>query len=116
MSERYWPFPGTDEPHGPPKPLPPTRFAVGDRVTTRWGRATVIAICAWAYDDDNRAILVKHDWSSASPGFGHIFSDADIEPRVEQPSDENADEVFRPAGEPCQAVAAVEQPAQRSLF
>lgn len=82
-----WPFPGTDEPHGPPKPLPPTRFAIGDRVTTCWGSATVIAISDWAYDD-GRAILVKHDWSSAPPGFGHSFSDADIEPLVEQPAED----------------------------
>jgi hypothetical protein len=67
---------------------------VGDRVTTRWGSATVIAICGWAYDD-GRAILVKHDWSSAPPGFGHTFSDADIEPRVEQSSEEDAEEVFQ---------------------
>lgn len=110
-----WPFPGADEPHGPPKPLPPTRFAVGDIVTTRWGRATVIAIHDWAYDD-GRAILVKHDWSSAPPGFGHTFSDADIELRVEQPSEEEDAEAFQPAAEPRQAMAAVELPAQWSLF
>lgn len=110
-----WPFPGQAEPEGSPKPLPPTRFAVGDLVITRWGRATVIAICDWAYDD-GRAILVKHDWSSAPPGFGHTFSDAEIEPRVEQPSDEDDDEALQPAGEPRQAVIAVEQPAQASLF
>ncbi len=110
-----WPFPGHAEPEGPPKPLPPTRFAVGDLVTTRWGRATVIAICDWAYDD-GRAILVKHDGSSAPPGFGHIFCDADIEPRVEQSSeDDDDDEAFQSAGEPRQAVIAVEQPAQASL-
>lgn len=110
-----WPFPGTDEPHGPPKPLPPTRFAVGDLVTTGWGRATVIAICGWAYDD-GRAILVKHDWSSAPPGFGHTFSDADIELRVEQPSDGEDAEEFHPAEEPRRAVTAVDRPAQGSLF
>ena len=110
-----WPFPGQDEPHGPPKPLPPTRFAVGDRVTTRWGSATVIAICEWAYDD-GRAILVKHDWSSEPPGFGHLFSDADIELRVEQPPGEDDAEAFQPAAEPRRAVAAVEQPTQGSLF
>ena len=98
-----WPFPGQAEPEGPPKPLPPTRFAVGELVTTRWGRATVIAICDWAYDD-GRAILVKHDWSSAPPGFGHIFSDADIEPRVEQPSEEDEaeeDDAHAEAGDQC---------------
>ncbi len=89
-----WPFPGQDEPHGPPKPLPPTRFSVGDRVTTRWGSATVIAICGWAYDD-GRAILVKHDWSSAPPGFGHHYSDADMEPLLEQPREEDDAETFQ---------------------
>lgn len=115
MGEIIWPFPGTGELHGPPKPLPPTRFAVGDLVTTRWGRATVIAVCGWAYDD-GRAILVKHDWSSAPPGFGHTFSDADIELRVEQATEDDDAEVFQPAAQPSQAVAAVEQPVQGSLF
>ena len=103
-----WPFPGQDEPHGPPKPLPPTRFSVGDRVNTRWGSATVISICGWAYDDV-RAILVKHDWSSAPPGFGHTFSDADIELRVEHPSQEDADEVFQAAPAPCAHAMPMEQ-------
>lgn len=103
-----WPFPGEAELHGPPKPLPPTRFAVGDLVTTRWGRATVIAICGWAYDD-GRAILVKHDWSSAPTGFGHTFSDADIDLRVEQPSEEDAEKVFQPEPAPRAHAAPMEQ-------
>ena len=41
---------------------------------------------------------------------------ADIELRVEQPSEEEDAEAFQPAAEPRQAMAAVELPAQWSLF
>lgn len=94
-----WPFPGQPQrPWSecyPPHNLPPPRFAVGDRVVTRWGRATVLRV----YDHehfDGRAYHLRFDFSSAPEGFGHQWSEADMQPLVEQPIEEEAEEVFQP--------------------
>lgn len=74
----HWPFPSQD---APPQAydLPAPRFAIGNRVTTRWGRGTVIAVHDWPNVSDSRAYSIRHDWSSGPEGFGHIFGEVDIE-------------------------------------
>lgn len=89
----HWPFPGQDEGPPPVYDLPPPRFAVGDRVITRWGWATVGRVMDWPNCSDTRAYHVRHDWCDSPPGFGHIFGEADMEPLVEPPrTEEPADE------------------------
>jgi hypothetical protein len=90
MSDRntpIWPFPGQPQRPWweccPPHNLPPPRFAVGDRVETRWGAATVLRV----YDHehfDGRAYQLRYDWAQdAPPGFGHRWSESDMRPLVE---------------------------------
>lgn len=75
-----WPFPGSScQPPREIPPLPSARFAIGDRVKTRWGRATVIAVHDWDTVGGSRAYTVKHDWSDAPPDFGHLFGEEDCE-------------------------------------
>lgn len=77
-----WPFPGQEVAwweHYPPHNLPPPRFAVGDCVETRWGRAVVISVKDYE-GLAGRCYLVKHDWSSAPPGFGHWFGEHGMQP------------------------------------
>lgn len=104
-----WPFPGQNTSPWwefyPPHNLPPPRFAVGDRVTTRWGSATVLRV----YDHehfDGRAYQLRYDFSSSPPGFGHQWSEADMQPLVEQAAEPDPEEVFQPAPT---AAARVEQ-------
>ena len=103
-----WPFQGTDAAPEQAPPLPPPRFAVGNRVTTRWGRATVEQICDWA-TLGGRAYQVRHAWSSAPPGFGHFFGEDDIELAGPEPATPNHEEEQEPA-------AAAPAPAQWELF
>ena len=59
--------------------LPPAKYAIGDRVTSPWGDATVIAVT----DSDwfgSRCYRIKHDWSQSPPDFGHHFGEADLQP------------------------------------
>jgi hypothetical protein len=90
MSDRntpIWPFPGQPQRPWweccPPHNLPPPRFAVGDRVETRWGAATVLRV----YDHehfDGRAYQLRYDWAQdAPPGFGHRWGESDMRPLVE---------------------------------
>ena len=97
-----WPFPGQPQRPWweccPPHNLPPPRFAVGDRVETRWGSATVLRV----YDHehfDGRAYHLRFDFSSAEPGFGHHWSEADMQPAGPQPTwhDEPAQAEAAPA-------------------
>lgn len=90
-----WPFPGQPQRPWweccPPHNLPPPRFAVGDRVETRWGAATVLRV----YDRehfDGRAYHLRFDFSSAPDGFGKTWSEADMQPRVEQAREEEPEE------------------------
>jgi hypothetical protein len=64
---------------------PPPRFAVGDRVVTAWGRATVIAIHEMPWFGSARVYTVKHDWSDAPAGFGHHFGENECEPAGPEP-------------------------------
>lgn len=94
-----WPFPGQASAPWwecyPPHNLPPARFAPGDRVTTRWGTATVLQ--AYDYEHfDGRAYQIRYDGSSAPPGFGHRWSEADMQPLVEQAAEPEADEAIEP--------------------
>lgn len=91
MSERnfpIWPFPGQSAPwweHLPPHNLAPPCFAVGDRIETRWGRATVLRI----YDHehfDGRAYHVRHDGTASPPGFGKTWSESDMQPAEPEPA------------------------------
>lgn len=65
----YWPH--------VPATLPP-RFARGDRVRTRMGRATVLRDLVYALDGE-RCYLVRHTWADGDPEFGHVFREGDIE-------------------------------------
>jgi hypothetical protein len=91
-----WPFPGQEGPWWeayPPHNLPPPRFAPGDRVTTRWGSATVQRVYDCEYFD-GRLYQLRYDWSSsAPPGFGHRWSENDMEQIAEgdQPAQVEAD-------------------------
>lgn len=104
-----WPFPGHASPWWeayPPHNLPPPRFAVGDRVRTRWGSYTVLVV----RDRElfgSREYHCRPDGSSAPPGFGHAWGEADMQPLVvEQIREPEPEEVFQPA--PAQG-SAVEQ-------
>lgn len=106
-----WPFPGQNTAPWwecyPPHNLPPPRFAVGDRVTTRWGSATVLRV----HDCEHfgsRSYHVRHDYTNAPPGFGKTWSEGDMEPLVEQAAGDEADEVFQalpPAGRAVEQMA-----------
>lgn len=75
----------------PTEDLPPARYAIGDRVTSSWGRGTVCGVEVWAMGDAGRAYTVHHDFSSAPPNFGHCFGEFHLQPlssqRVEVPQD-----------------------------
>jgi hypothetical protein len=78
-------YPIDDEPHGPPWPqLPPARFAIGDRVVSSWGDATVIRVFDGGLNA-RRSYLIKHDWSNAPAGFGHCFGEHELEPGCARP-------------------------------
>jgi len=65
----------------PPDPWPAAaRFRQGDRVETRWGRATVLRVFDTPHFESARSYLVKHDWSNAPPGFGHEFGEDECAP------------------------------------
>ena len=59
--------------------LPPQRFAVGDRVLTNWGRATVRRArfrhqwLWWEYH-------VRHDFLATPENFGHWFRESELQP------------------------------------
>ena len=93
-----WPFPGQNTAPWwecyPPHNLPPPRFAVGDRVQTRWGYATVTRIYDYEYFD-GRLYQLHYDWSSAPVAFGHRWSEADMEPLVERIEEPEEAEVFQ---------------------
>lgn len=81
----HWPYPGWPYPVQPsaelePQNLPPPRFAVGDRVTGRWGDATVIKPLDWGSLEGSRAYLIKHDWADGPPTFGHEAYEDDLQP------------------------------------
>ncbi len=78
-----WPFPGM-EPELLPE-LPPARFALGDRVITRWGAGTVCWVGYWGDTDMGRKYIVHHDWSNAPATFGHGFYENDLV-LLEQPA------------------------------
>jgi len=106
-----WPFPGTDWSWAayPPHNLPPPRFSVGDRVQTRWGRATVVRIHDWEWFG-SRAYHLRDDGSDAPPGFGKTWSESDMEPVVDLPAGDEDDEL-----PPCMAAPRAEAP-QLELF
>lgn len=79
-----WPFPGHPVEHRPPHNLPPPRFAVGDRVTTKWGSATVQRVCDYYGCSGSRTYHLRHDWCSSPEGFGHFFDEDDMQPLAEQ--------------------------------
>lgn len=83
-----WPFPGADPSRWweayPPHNLPPPRWAAGDRVQTRWGRATVLSVHDWEFFG-SRAYHVRHDGSEAPPGFGKTWGEEDMHPVMEPP-------------------------------
>lgn len=92
-----WPFPNSGEPwwHAyPPHNMPPPRFAVGDRVRTRWGSYTVLSVHDWEYFG-GRAYHCRPDGSSAPPSFGHTWGEHDMAPLVEQPAEEEGGEAFQ---------------------
>ncbi len=102
-----WPFPGQNTAPWwecyPPHNLPPPRFAVGDRITTRWGSATVLRI----HDCEHfgsRSYHVRHDDSSAPPGFGKTWSEADMEPLVDRIEEPEEVDVFQGLPVPAQRV------------
>lgn len=99
-----WPFPGQEDARWwidyPPHNLPAPRFAVGDRVTTRWGSATVTRILDYYGLDGSRVYSVRHDWSSSPEGFGHFFEEAGMQPLVEHQAEPEPEEVFQPAAAP----------------
>jgi hypothetical protein len=65
------------------KPVP--KFAVGDRVVTRWGRATVLSLYEWTYDGHPFTYHVRHDWVDAPEGFGKPFGENECEPGGPEP-------------------------------
>jgi hypothetical protein len=75
----------------PPQDLPPACYAIGDRVTSKWGNGTICGVEAWAMGDAGRAYNVHHDFSSAPPNFGHCFGEFCLQPlssrRAEFPQD-----------------------------
>jgi hypothetical protein len=94
----HWPFPGDDTPPPPPDDLPPPRFAVGDRVISRWGDATVLAVLDWAGCDDSRMYHIRHDWSGAPEGFGHHKTEDELQPgrpRVELDDDDESPPMYQ---------------------
>ncbi len=102
-----WPFPGQSSDRWweayPPHNLPPPRFAVGDRVETRWGSATVLRIYDYEHFDGRRYQL-RYDFSSAPEGFGHGWGENDMQPLVERQPEPEAVEVFQPSAVPRGAV------------
>lgn len=104
-----WPFPGQPASPPPVHDLPQPRFSVGDRVTTRWGRATVMKVEDWPDCMGDRIYHVRHDWSDAPPGFGHLFGEGDMTLLVEQPHVLDDAEVFQSPSMPVGAVVRVEQ-------
>lgn len=94
-----WPFPGQPQRPWwecyPPHNLPPPRFSPGDRVVTRWGSATVLRVYDYEHFD-GRLYQIRYDFSSAPEGFGHRWSEADMQPLLEQAREEEAEEVFQP--------------------
>jgi hypothetical protein len=79
--------------------MPPPRFAVGGLVETRWGSATVLRV----YDHehfDGRAYQLRYDWvQDTPPGFGHHWSESDMQPAGPRPTwhDEPAQAEVAPA-------------------
>lgn len=107
-----WPFPGQDTSPWwecyPPHNMPPPRFSAGDRVQTRWGCATVLRV----YDYERhtgRAYQLRYDWSSSPPesGFGHLWSEDEMEPLTQAAEPEEDDQP---------APAAAPRVAQLELF
>lgn len=102
-----WPFPGQScdrwwEAY-PPHNLPAPRFAVGDRVTTRWGSYTVLSVRDHEFFG-GREYHCRPDGSTAPPGFGHTWSEADMQPLVERQAEPEPEEVFQLAAVPRGAV------------
>lgn len=71
---------------------PGQKFVPGDRVVTRWGRATVLKVWERPHFDSPRSYHVKHDWSDAPPGFGHQFGENECEPAGPEPVYEEEEE------------------------
>lgn len=95
-----WPFPVQDAARWfeayPPHNLPPPRFAVGDRVETRWYFGTVIRV----FDCEHfgsRCYQVRGDGSDAPPGFGHRWAEDDMQPARERPAEPEEDAPAQPA-------------------
>jgi len=108
----HWPFPGQEgnEHLQPPHNMPPPRFAVGDRISTRSGTATVMAIKD-TEGLNGRTYHVRHDWvTDAPPGFGHFYDENSMQPHVDPPPEPDADDI-----EPRPAHQAAEPP-QLELF
>ena len=96
----YWPH--------VPATLPP-RFARGDRVRTRMGRATVLRDLVYALDGE-RCYLVRHTWADGDAEYGHMFREGDIELLMAAPTTE-------PEGDLEEPVTPVVAPAvQLALF
>lgn len=102
-----WPFPGQSSDRWweayPPHNLPPPRFAVGDRVTTRWGSATVLRIHDWEHFG-SRGYHLRFAGSDAPAGFGNTWGEADMQPLVERQAAPEPEEVFQPVAVPGRAV------------
>ena len=45
---------------------------------------------------DGRAYQLRYDFSSSPPGYGHHWSEADMQPLVEVQAKEDDDEPFEP--------------------
>jgi hypothetical protein len=106
-----WPFPGQGTSPWwdayPPHNLPPPRFAVGDRVETRWYTGTVIRV----YDCEHfgsRLYTVRGDCSDAPPGFGHRWSEHDMQPARPRAVEPEEDEAPQLAAHPRQASPQLE--------
>jgi hypothetical protein len=77
------------------------RFRQGDRIETRWGRATVLAVYDYPYFESARSYQVKHDWSDAPPGFGHQFGEDECRPAGPEPTYTDDEETTTPETTPC---------------
>jgi hypothetical protein len=98
-----WPFPGQNTSLWwecyPPHNLPPPRFSEGDRVRTRWGNYSVLSVRdheRWG----SRAYHCRPDGSTAPPGFGHEFSESDMEPLAELAAEPDEEDQPAPAAAP----------------
>lgn len=78
VDEHGWLIPSTTR-------APGQKFVPGDRVLTRWGRATVLNAYERPYFDSARSYHVRHDWVDSPPGFGHHFGENECEPGGPEP-------------------------------